>query len=168
MRRRICAVGGTLSVCLLAFVASSAFAAGHKSHSATQKVTCKTKTSTMVPDGQSSVSPPEQNGTEFGKVHCAKLLGSGVQQDTFTVPASGDTMAKYWLYFRSGTLYGKYDLTPTGNSSSFLETDWTGTLKVLGGTGAYKGVTGVGTMACKTLDGIHATCTDRLKLKGMQ
>jgi hypothetical protein len=122
----------------------------------------------MVPDGQSSVSPPEQNGTEFGKVHCAKLLGSGVQQDTFTVPASGDTMAKYWLYFRSGTLYGKYDLTPTGNSSSFLETDWTGTLKVLGGTGAYKGVTGVGTMACKTLDGIHATCTDRLKLKGMQ
>ena len=169
MRRRICAMGAALGVCSLAFVASSATAAGTKSNagkSPTQKVACTAKTSIMIPAGQSSVSPPAQQGSEFGKVNCAKLLGSGVQQDTFTVPASGDTVAKYWMYFRGGTLYGKYDLTPSGESSSFLETDWTGTLKVLGGTGAYKGITGVGTMVCKSMDGIHTNCTDKLKLKG--
>jgi len=32
-------------------------------------------------------------------------------------------------------------------------------------TGTLSGITGTGTMTCKTLDGIHTTCTDRLKLK---
>ncbi len=165
MRRRICLVGAALSVCSLALVASSATAAG--THSKTgQSVVCKTKTGIMIPAGGTSVSPPAQQGTEYGSVRCAKLFGSGVQWDSFTVPASGDTIAEYALYFRTGTLYGKYDLTPQGDSLNFLETDWTGTIKVVGGTGAFKGITGAGTMVCKTLDGIHSTCTDRLKLKG--
>ncbi len=165
MRRRICLVGAALSVCSLAFVAGSAAAAGTPSKTG-QKVACKTNTGIMIPAGQTTVSPPAQQGTEFGSVRCAKLFGSGTQWDSFTVPASGDTVAKYVLYFRTGTLYGKYDLTPQGESSSFLETDWTGTMKVAGGTGAFKGITGAGTMVCKTLDGVHSTCTDRLRLKG--
>lgn len=165
MRRRNWLVGAVLGICPLASVAGSASAAGTASPK--QKVKCATRTSIMLPAGQSSVAPPAQQGSEYGNVHCAKL-GNGVQQDTFTGLASGDTVAKYWMYFHGGTLYGKYDLTPQGgSSSSFLATDWTGTMKVLGGTGAYKGVTGVGTMLCKTMDGVHTACTDRLKLKGM-
>ena len=38
-------------------------------------------------------------------------------------------------------------------------------LTITGGTGTYAGAKGVGTMTCKTLDGIHTTCTDKLKLK---
>jgi hypothetical protein len=36
---------------------------------------------------------------------------------------------------------------------------------VTGGSGSYNGVTGTGTMKCKTLDGVHTTCTDKLELK---
>jgi hypothetical protein len=129
---------------------------------------CSTKTSIMIPSGSSSVSPPAQQGTEFGTGSCGQPLGNGVQHDSFTVPASGDTLAKYTLYFKTGTLSGRYDLTPTGGTSqNFLETDWTGTMKVTGGTGAFKGATGTGTMVCKTMDGVHSTCTDKLRVKGV-
>jgi hypothetical protein len=39
-------------------------------------------------------------------------------------------------------------------------------MKIIGGTGAYQGMKGTGTMTCKSLDGgVHATCNDKLKLK---
>jgi hypothetical protein len=169
VRRRINLAGAALCVCSLAFVASSATAASTKSKakaSPTQKVACSSKTSTSIPAGETSVAPPLQQGDDYGTISCAKLFGAGVQKDAFVVPASGDTVAKYWLYFGAGTLHGTYDLSPQGEPANFLETDWTGTMKVLGGTGAYKGVTGTGTMTCKTLDSVHTTCTDKLKLKG--
>jgi hypothetical protein len=165
VRRRICLVGAALSVCPLAFVAGTATAASSTSKSS-QRVLCSTKTSVMVANGEMSVQPPASQGDEYGTASCGKLLGSGVQRDSFTVPASGDTIARFELYFPTGTVHGTYDLTPQAGSFNFLETDWTGKMKVLGGTGAYKGATGTGTMACKTLDGVHTTCTDRLKLKG--
>ena len=170
MRRRICLVGAALSLCPLAFVAGPAVAAtGHRSKhnsAAAKAVTCAAKTSIMIASGDTQVLPPAQQGGEYGIVRCAKMLGSGVQADTFTVPASGDTIAKFAMYFGTGMVKGTYDLTPQSTGLNFLETDWTGTMKILGGTGAYKGVTGAGKMVCKSMDGIHTTCTDRLKLKG--
>ncbi len=161
MRRRICLVGAALSVCLLASVAGTAIAASGKSMT---KVACVTKTSISIASGDTGVLPPVAQGSEFGTVSCNKMFGGGVQKDTFTVPTTGDTMAKYALYFATGTIHGTYDLTPQSSSLNFLADNWTGTLKVLGGTGAYKGVTGTGTMACSSLDEIHTTCTDKLKL----
>jgi hypothetical protein len=102
---------------------------------------------------------------QYGPAKCGSLLGAGVQKDSFTVPTSGDTVAKYVMYFNTGTIHGTYDLTPQSSSLNFLATSWTGTLKVLGGTGAYKGVTGTGKMKCGSPDGVHTSCTDKLKLK---
>jgi hypothetical protein len=166
--RRIC-VAGAAVLCPLAFLAGPAGAAKSKTKSTANqgpKIVCSTRTSIMVPSGDTGVLPPAQQGSEYGTASCAKPLGGGVQKDVFTVPASGDTVAKYTMYFSTGTLFGTYDLTPTGEPTSFLETDWTGTMKVTGGTGAFKGAKGVGTMSCKTMDGIHSTCTDKLHVKG--
>lgn len=170
MIRRNCLVGVLVSGCLLGSVAGTALAASGKSKTKTKSkpavthVTCSTKSTIMLANGDSSVLPPVSQGYEYGDAHCAGL-GSGAQKDSFTVPASGDTMAKYWLYLPTGTLHGTYDLTPQSNSLNFLAANWTGTLKVVGGSGAYKGVTGTGTMVCKSADQIHTTCTDKLKLK---
>lgn len=163
MRRRICLASAALSVCLLASIAGTAIAASSKS--STHKVKCSTAYSIAVANGESAVLPPESSGTEYGTARCGTLLGGGVQRDTFTVPASGDTVAKYVMYFNTGSIHGTYDLTPQSSSLNFLATDWTGTMKVLGGTGAYKGVKGTGTMTCASNDGVHSSCTDRLKLK---
>ena len=167
MRRRICLVGATLSVCLLASLAGTALAASSKSSAKATKVSCSVSTSIAVANGQSNVLPPVAQGDEYGPAKCGSLLGAGVQKDSFTVPTSGDTVAKYVMYFNTGTIHGTYDLTPQSSSLNFLATNWTGTLKVLGGTGAYKRVTGTGKMKCGSPDGIHTSCTDKLKLKNL-
>lgn len=170
MRRRICLVGAALGLCPLGFVAGPAVAAaGHRSKPnrvAAKAVTCAAKTSIVIAGGETQVLPPAQQGGEYGIVRCARMLGSGVQADTFTVPASGDTLAKFAMYFGTGMVKGTYDLTPQSTGLNFLKTDWTGTMRILGGTGAYKGVKGTGTMVCRSVDGIHTTCTDRLRLRG--
>jgi hypothetical protein len=48
---------------------------------------------------------------------------------------------------------------------NFLNVDYVGTLTVRGGTGTLKGFTGDGTMTCASADGIHASCTTKLRLK---
>jgi hypothetical protein len=169
VRRRIC-LGAALGACILASLAGSAFAASGKSNSksssSSTKVHCATNTSIAVANGVTDVEPPVAQGSEYGTASCNKGLGAGVQKDTFNVPASGDTIAKYTLYFKAGSIHGTYDLTPQSSELNFLATSWMGTLKVLGGTGALKGVTGTGTMMCNSADGIHTSCTDKLKLKG--
>ncbi len=172
MRRRICLAGAALSVaCPLALGAAGASAAS-KSKPAplktrTQRVRCTTSTSIVIPPGETTVLPPASQGREYGTSNCAPGLGAGVQKDAFAVVASGDTEARYTLYFPSGTMHGTYVLIPQEESLNFLAADSTGTMKVLGGSGAYKGVKGTGTMVCKSGDGLHTTCTDRLKLSNL-
>jgi hypothetical protein len=161
VRRRIWVVGAALGVSLLTSVAGPAIAASShkaklkKSKPTVEKVVCSTATSIMIANGDSGVSPPASQGLEYGSAGCGAPMGFGVQKDSFTVPTSGDTLAKFTMYFGKGTIHGAYDLTPQQTTLNFLETDWAGTLKVLGGTGGYEGVTGIGSMTCKTLDGIH-------------
>lgn len=170
VRRRICLVGAAVCAFPLAFgVAAAAAAKSHKPPAAKKaqavKVTCTTNVAIMIADGETSVVPPVAQGTEYGSARCGKQFGGGVQSDTFTIPDSGDTVAKFVLYFREGSIHGTYDLSPQETSLNFLETDYKGTLKVAGGTGAFKGFKGTGTSTCKTLDGIHTSCKDHLKLK---
>jgi hypothetical protein len=128
------------------------------------KVACTTNVGIMIAAGDTAVTPPVAQGTEYGTVNCGKLLGAGVQTDTFTVdPNSGDTVAHYTVYFSTGSVHGSYDLTPQESAFNFLETDDAGTIIVKGATGALKGVKGTGTITCQSLDGIHTTC--KLKLK---
>jgi hypothetical protein len=163
VKRRIWLIGAAISAIPLAFAVAAAAANGGGAN--VVKVTCRTATGIMIANGEAVVTPPVQQGTEYGTASCGRQFGDGVQADTFTVPpATGDTVAKFTLYFAAGTLHGTYDLTPQEGSFNFLETDWLGTLTVKSGTGTFQGMKGTGTMKCKTLDGIHTTCTDKLKL----
>ena len=167
MKRRMCLVGATLSAVPLTLGVSSATAA--QSNAKKQKpkpvqTTCKTDVGIMVAAGDNAVTPPVASGHEYGTAVCGKALGHGVQSDTFNVPDTGDTLATSTMYLPQGTIRGKYDLTPQEGSFNFLETDYLGTLTVKGGSGLFQGAKGTGTMACKTLDGIHTSCTDKLKL----
>lgn len=167
MRRRICIVGVALGASALVFGAVAAVAAVAAGGKPVTKVTCTSHVGIVVATGDSTVTPPVKQGNEYGTVACGKRLGSGVQADGFTVPDSGDTLAHYQMYFPTGTIHGKYDLTPQEGSfggSSFSEADYVGKLTVTGGTGSFQGAKGTGTMVCKTLDGIHTRCTDKLKL----
>jgi len=153
----------------LAFGVAAAVAASNKPKTKTKPVTvaCTTSVAVMIAPGDTGVTPPAAQGSEYGSASCGKPLGKGVQADTFTVPDSGDTLASYTMYFKTGTIYGTYDLTPQEGSftdTNFTEVDSLGTLTVTGGTGVDTGAKGTGTMTCTTLDGIHTSCTDKLVL----
>lgn len=176
MRRRICVVVGVaLSGLPLALGITAAPAAGKlrvtKVAAGKPKVievTCATNTGITIAAGDTAVVPPAQHGAEYGTTACAEPLGRGVQEDRFRVPDSGDTVASYTMYFATGSIHGKYDLTPQGGSfggPGFTEVDSLGTMTVTGGTGRFRGAKGIGTMKCKSLDGIHTACTDKLKLR---
>ncbi len=167
MRRRICLVGATLSAIPMAFGVSAATAASHKTGKVKPKgtpVTCKSATTVEIAQGDTQVTPPVSQGSEYGSVSCSKLFGKGVQSDQFNVPDSGDTAGKFTWYFHAGTVRGKYDLTPQEGSLNFLSTDYLGTITVTGGTGTFAGAKGVGTMTCSSADGIHMGCTDKLHI----
>jgi hypothetical protein len=163
----MCLVGTALSTGALALGAAPAIAAQSSAKKQKPKpvdTTCKTDVGIMIAPGDDNVTPPVESGHEYGTAVCGKALGRGVQSDTFTVPQSGDTLATFTLYLPGGTVRGKFDLTPQEGTLNFLETDYLGTLTVKGGSGLFQSAKGTGTMTCKTLDGIHTGCTDKLKL----
>ncbi len=168
MKRRICLVGAALSVILMAFGVAGAMASKTKTKTASKPVAvvCHTKTTIVVPTGDTGVTPPVSQGSEYGSAACGKL-GRGVQSDQFSVPDSGDTVATFTWYLPTGTIRGKSDLTPQEGTLNFLSVDYVGKLTIVGGTGAFAGVKGKGpgTMVCQSPDSVHTSCTDKLKLK---
>jgi len=165
VRRRICLLGVTLPLALGVAPAVAATSSSSKPVKPKPvKTVCTTNVGIMIASGGTEVTPPVQAGQEYGSAHCGPALGGGVQSDTFTVDDSGDTLAKFTWYLHTGTVHGTYDLTPQSGAFNFLAVDYTGTLKVKGGTGAFAGAKGTGTMTCSTADGIHTTCSDKVKL----
>jgi hypothetical protein len=158
-------VGAALSVVPLAFgVTATAVARSHAA--ATTKVGCKTSLSVAIPPSSSVVDTSAPRGRDYGSATCGKFLGEGVQSDRFVSDASsGITTVKFTLYFATGTVHGSYDLTAENDSLNFFANSYVGTATVKGGTGAYKGMTGTGTVACQSPDGIHTACVEHLKLK---
>jgi hypothetical protein len=131
---------------------------------------CHMSLSTVPPPGSNTVDQPPSQGSSYGQVHCPSI-GGGVQQQSFNVPDSGDTVGKYWQYFGGGSIHGKFDISPqegsgTLSSTSFESETWTGTVTVTGGTGTYaKAVGKKGTLTCTSDDTVHLTCTEKIKLK---
>jgi hypothetical protein len=171
VKRRICIVGTALAAVPLA-VGISVTAAGAKTAPAASKavvVTCHISLATVPPAGSPVVDQPPAKGTQYGPARC-KGLGSGIMQDNFKVPDSGDTVGKYWQYFGNGSVHGSFDLTPTEasgalSSSSFSNEAWVGKVTVTGGTGAFAGAKGKkGTMKCTSADTVHLSCTEKIKL----
>lgn len=171
MKRRICLAGVALSAGPLALGVGPALAV--KSQPANSKgkpvatSTCRTNVGIMIPAGETGVTPPATSGHEYGTAACGKVFGRGAQSDAFHVADTGDTFAPFTLFFRAGTIHGKYHLTIDSNSFNFLVTDYAGTMTVAGGTGAFQGAKGTGTMTCHSPDGIHTACTDKLKMKAL-
>ncbi len=169
MNRRIYGAGVACCAAALTLGASAA-AAVHKAKPgkpvkpATIAVKCTTTVGVMTAQGDTSVTPPVQQGSEYGPAHCSKL-STGSQADSFVVQDSGDTQATFTWYLRTGTVSGKYDLTPQEGTLNFLNATYDGTLTVTGGTGTFRGIKGTGTMTCATQDGVHTSCTDKVKVK---
>jgi hypothetical protein len=133
---------------------------------------CHISLGTVPPAGSPAVDQPPTQGAQYGVVHCpGGSFGWGVEKSTFTVPDSGDTVGSYAQYFGSGSIRGKFDLTPSDQSgdltgTGFASQSWTGTVTVTGGTGTLAKATGkTGVLKCTSDDTVHLTCTEKLKLK---
>lgn len=135
------------------------------------KATCKLALTAQIPSGSTTATPGTENGAQFGAAQCHKPLGNGVQADTFNLMASGNLQGKYKQYFDLGSLSGSYTLTPVGGSppspSTFSTESYTGKARISTGTGTYQGARGTGTVSCSSVDGVHFTCTEKIRLSRM-
>jgi hypothetical protein len=178
MRSRISLVGAAIAASSLVIGVGFAGAASTRTAAKAVQPTvlkCRISSLTTGPPADSNVVLVADSGTQYGRNFCAKNgFGPGVISDSFTVPDSGDTVGTYTEYFRAGTVFGKFDLTPlegTGISDSgFGAQSWTGTISVAGGTGIYAGIArakgkkGVGAMNCTSPDSVHLACTETMKI----
>lgn len=174
MLRRICLVGTAVAAGSLAVGVVAAPAASHKATKTKPTkviaVVCTSDVATAIPAGNTQVIPPVSDGTQYGSVRCDKGLGSGVQTNSFMILDSGNMQGLFRLYLGTGTVHGKFNLTPGEGppltTDTFQSVTYTGTLTVAGGTGTYLHAKpkGLGTLSCTTPDGVHMSCTDRFKV----
>ena len=164
--KRICLLGAAMAGLLVAGVATAPAATKHASKKST-KLTCTLKLVNQIPSDDVSVTQGAGSGTQFGTAACGKPLRRGVEQDSFTLDDAGDLTGPYQQWFNTGSVKGKYVLTPTDNqspSATFSQASYSGTIQVTGGTGAFNKASGTGTLTCATQDSAHYTCTEKLKL----
>jgi hypothetical protein len=165
--RRICLIGAAVAGSLVFSVTIAAAAKTAKVKPTAVK--CKIAMSVATPDGSIQVALPADSGVMFGTASCGKVLGSGIADYNFALQDTGDLTGSFKVYFSTGSVHGKFDLSPTDSSPSspntFLSQDYTGTAKVTGGTGTDAGVTGKATLVCSTPDSIHMSCTEKAKVK---
>jgi hypothetical protein len=130
-------------------------------------VSCTVSVTSQVPAGETVVLPSASQGQQWGSIECGKKLGSGVEHSVFKSPDTGDVSGTFKAYFTSGLLRGKYALTQQEGtlSTSFTSASYTGTVIVTGGTGAFNGARGKGTISCASPDGLHFTCNEKLSFK---
>jgi hypothetical protein len=172
--KRICLLGAAIAGLLIIGVTSAMASAPHaskassKSKTAGTKVSCTSKLILQVPTSSTTVTQGALDGTEYGNTKCDKTIGRGVQFETFATDAGGNVSGNWQQYFNTGTLYGKYTLTPDDNNppttSSFTAASYVGTVTIKGGTGVDAKASGTGTLKCSTQDSIHFACTDKVKL----
>ena len=124
----------------------------------TTKIACTSKTY--------NVSSAGSSGTTFAALKCTKPFGDGVQQGAFVQSLAGTQITvngKFKDFYDNGTNHGTYTLHGTVSSGPITAT---GTVKVTGGTGAYKNMTGTGKLKCTTTDaGKTYNCTTSGTLK---
>ena len=132
-------------------------------------VMCKPSLTVQIPAGATSITQGSTTGEMLGSAGCGTPLFQGLTKASFTEDGAGDLTGPLTQFFKNGTITGTFDLSPaqvTGppTTTTFTEQDYTGTVKITGGSEALKGVTGTGTMSCSTADAIHYACSDSLKL----
>ena len=131
--------------------------------------TCKLALTTMAPPGTVTVTQGGQTGQQYGSAHCPHPLSSGAARASFALDDAGDLSGKIQHWFKTGTVFGTYTMSPTAptgppTTTSFASSAFTGTVKITGGGGALAGTTGTGTMSCTSDDSVHYSCTEKVKL----
>lgn len=100
-----------------------------------------------------NVKFPRATGLSYADLRCSKPFGHGVQRATYALgsPSPGviTSTGTFTNYGARGTTYGSSSLR---GGVSGTKITLRGTLKVLGGTGAYSHVRGTGSIKCTTAD----------------
>jgi hypothetical protein len=106
-------------------------------------------------------------GEEFGTVRCPTVFGDGVVHDFFTIkPTSkttGTVNGRFKEFFDAGTINGTFKLTFNVSSTGVVTSS--GTAKIAGGTGAFKGADGSVKVACKSTGETQSTCIEKRTVK---
>jgi hypothetical protein len=116
-------------------------------------------------------TPGKFRGYSLGFNSCGTPLGSGLQYASYklTVNAFGSVAifdpGTFTDYYDAGTTHGSYQFDNTFNPKTDRSFMLRGSVKVLGGTGAYRNGAGSGTITCSTRDlGNHLRCTVTLSM----
>ena len=116
-------------------------------------------------------TPGKFHGYSLGFNSCETPLGNGLQYASYklTVNAFGSVAifdpGTFTDYYDAGTTHGSYQFDNTFNPKTDRSFMLRGSVKVLGGTGAYKNAAGSGTITCSTRDlGNHLRCTVTLSM----
>ncbi len=147
----LAAAGSVVGALALAPVGSGA-------GTAVVKVKCSAK--------YTSLTPGKLKGEDVGMPSCGAPYGKGIQWIVYTetLSATGTVSAHgtYKAWFDLGTVRGTYKMAgKLKGATATLK----GTNTVLGGTGAYHGAKGTGTLSCTTKDaGATFSCTFALRL----
>ncbi len=91
---------------------------------------------------------------------------TGIEKATFTQDAATQNLSgKFTVYFASGTVTGKFKFVPAeGSLVGFAAANYTGSVKIVSGTGTLSGAKGVGMATCTSPDGLHFNCVYQLAL----
>jgi len=113
---------------------------------------------------------PNPSGIHFGFATCPRPFGMGVQYNSYTVtptgPGKGTVAGTFKNFYSRGTASGTFALTFAATNPMNLT--YTGSVAYTGGTAAFRGVRGSGTIHCTTTDGgAHKACTVNSTLKGL-
>lgn len=169
--KRICLLGAAIAVVLILGVATALAATSHAAKGSkksktpttvTTKVSCVSSLLLQVAPGATDVTPAAQQGTEMGTSTCTPV-GKGVQVQSFTTEDSGDLAGKWQAWFKTGSVFGTFTMTPDDNApptttTSFSAASYTGTFIIKNGSGAFAKATGTGTLKCATPDSVRFSC----------
>jgi hypothetical protein len=173
-------MGAAITAGALALGGGPASAAKPKHHKTPKPkpvvLVCKWATSIVPPLGQQQSTLANDSGDLFGNASCPAspyspsrrtTLGKGVAHLTFRLQDTGDLSGSFSEWFGAGSIRGTYVLTPSNaltlDPSTFASSDYTGTLVVTGGTGAFKPALGKGKLTCTSPDSVHLSCSATIK-----
>jgi len=122
-----------------------------------------------------TIKQPAPTAANFGSARCSKPFGIGLQQDssktTRTSLNAGSFSGPFTMFFKRGTLKGTFTINFVTMLSSVYQITgviYRGTLKVTGGTAAYRRVRGTGTVAGSSPDAVKTVLAYKLKLTGVR
>ena len=98
------------------------------------------------------VDYPKLSGVAFGDVNCTKPFGVGVQRARNTTTIAGSTAnvsGSFKNFFDDGTNYGTVKMSGPVSAGAITVR---GSVTTIGGTGAYKHISGKGSVSCTTTD----------------